>query len=63
LNAYYLPAASNVLYPTITPVNTFRVILNAYFGGKFPLLEDLSYMSNLNDMFGLTEVTNPCLKK
>ena len=30
LNAYYLPAAGKrLLYPSISPVNTFRVILNA----------------------------------
>jgi hypothetical protein len=45
LNAYYLPAGESPLYPTITPVNTFRVILNTYFGQNLPLLEDKSYFS------------------
>ncbi len=44
LNAYYLPGdAKKMLYPEISPVNTFRVIFNSYFGSKFPLLEDRSY--------------------
>ncbi len=45
LNAYYLPGqdASQWLYPGITPVNSFRVILNAYFNGQFELLPDEKY--------------------
>jgi len=43
-NAYYLPGKGNdFLYETITPVNTFRVIFNAYFNGNFRLLDDNSY--------------------
>jgi len=44
LNAYYLPGKGReLLYPTITPVNTFRLILNAYLGGKWPFLKDKTY--------------------
>ena len=44
LNAYYLPGdGAESLYPTITPVNSFRVILDKYFGENFPLLPDVSY--------------------
>ena len=45
LNAYYLPGvdANRVLYPTISPVNTFRVIFNLYFGTQFPLLKDETF--------------------
>ena len=45
LNAYYLPGvdADKVLYLSISPVNTFRVVLNSYFGQDLPLLEDISY--------------------
>ncbi len=43
LNAYYLPESSDrVLYPTITPVNTFRLIFNTYFGENHKLLPDVS---------------------
>lgn len=43
LNAYFAPRASARLYPSITPVNTFRVIFNAYLGTEYELLPDLSY--------------------
>ena len=43
-NAYYLPdGGDQLLYPTITPVNTFRVVFNHYFGTDYQLLEDRSY--------------------
>jgi hypothetical protein len=43
LNAYYLPGVDNsLLYPTITPINTFRVIFNEYFGGNYEYLDDKS---------------------
>lgn len=46
LNAYYLPGEAGAqLYPTITPVNTFRLIFDIYFGDELGLLEDVSYFS------------------
>lgn len=49
LNAYYLPDGGNdMLYDTITPVNTFRVIFNVYFGGKYELLPDISRYADKN---------------
>jgi hypothetical protein len=47
LNAYYLPGnGQDVLYPTISPVNSFRVVLNAYFGADLPLLPDETYFTS-----------------
>jgi hypothetical protein len=44
LNAYYLPEdGAKDLYSTITPVNSFRVIFDNYFGTDFSLLPDVSY--------------------
>jgi hypothetical protein len=44
LNAYHLPGVdSRVLYPTITPVNSFRIVFNAYFGTHLPLLPDRTF--------------------
>jgi hypothetical protein len=44
LNAYYLPENGSAgLYPSITPVNTFRYIFNTYFDGQYELLPDTSY--------------------
>ena len=35
LNAYYFPDQMYAnLYPTITPVNSFRVVLDQYFGTR-----------------------------
>ena len=46
-NAYYFPDQNyELLYPGISPVNTFRVVLNQYFDCKLPMLADSSY--NLN---------------
>ena len=46
LNAYYVNAETKTsLYATITPVNSFRIIFNHYFGYNLPLLEDTSYYS------------------
>lgn len=46
LNAYYLPNDSGQeLYPSISPVNTFRFVLDTYFSGDFGLLKDISYYS------------------
>ena len=45
LYAMFLPGQKNdTLYSSISPVNTFRVIFNTYFGTSLPLLEDRSYM-------------------
>lgn len=45
LNAYYLPGnGDQYLYPSITPVNSFRQIFDLYFGTDLGLLEDRSYM-------------------
>lgn len=52
LNAYYMPGASQEqLYQSITPVNSFRVIFNAYFDTKLPLLPDRSYVFQDQDNF------------
>ena len=46
LNALLLPdAPTGTLYPPRTPVNTFRLIFNTYFGTDLPMLEDRSYFS------------------
>jgi len=44
LNAYYFPNKDyELLYPSISPVNTFRVVFNQYFGADYELLEDKNY--------------------
>jgi hypothetical protein len=61
LNAYYLPGgAEKELYPSITPVNTFRVIFNQYFAGQLPLLADQSCKQNSeHDPYSCVPVIDP----
>lgn len=59
LNAYLLPGiGSTELYPGISPVNTFRLILNHYLGTNLNMLEDRSYLSLMQRPYLYTEVTD-----
>jgi len=64
LNAYYLPGKPMdiLLYPSISPVNTFRVVLNSYFGESLPLLEDKSYYAPNENHAEYELVPNSCLE-
>lgn len=51
-NAYYLPdGGEKNLYPGITPVNSFRVIFDTYFGANYKLLKDTSLYSTYEQPF------------
>ena len=59
LNAYHFPdSGSEFLYETITPVNTFRLLFNIYFGGDYELLEDVLYLSSYNDPYNFIVIDN-----
>lgn len=62
LNAYFLPGVNmeQELYPSISPVNSFRVVLNNYFSTNLPLLEDKSYFAPNQDHERLGLVPNSC---
>jgi hypothetical protein len=46
LNAYYFPEGGNqYLYQSISPVNSFRVLFDAYFNGNYPIIADISNFS------------------
>jgi hypothetical protein len=60
LNSYYFPDNTEGLYPTITPVNTFRLILNKYFGQQYPMLEDRSLYSAYDIPYNYEEIPNDC---
>ena len=60
LNAYYLPGHNDKLYPDITPVNTFRLIFDAYFGGNYGMLPDIAYFSPVPKLYKFSEVPNVC---
>ncbi|NIS78869.1 MAG: hypothetical protein GTO14_01285 [Anaerolineales bacterium] len=47
LNAYYLRGEDNPsLYPAVSPVNTFRIIFDTYFGADYGLLPDRTYFAD-----------------
>jgi len=58
LNAYRLPEGGDrALYPGITPVNSFRLILHHYFGVANELVGDRSHFSTDTRPFDFHDVT------
>lgn len=59
LGAYHLPdGGDKLIVPNMTPVNTFRVVFNHYFGAELEYLENESYFSDweiIYDFFLLTD--------
>lgn len=60
LSAYYLPNVDASLYNTITPVNSFRVVFNEYFGANLDLLPDVGYYSGYKKPYSFKEIPNNC---
>lgn len=60
LNAYYLPGQGTPSpYATITPVNTFRLVLDRYFGAGIPLLPDREFVfRGRSRLYTFREVTD-----
>ena len=60
LSAFYFPGGEpGELYPTITPVNVFRIVFNRYLGGRYERLPDVSYFSEEGSYSDLVIVPNP----
>lgn len=59
-NNYFFPGVdADKLYLDITPINTFRLIFNLYFGEDLPLLQDKNYAQiDINHHFDVFEVTD-----
>jgi hypothetical protein len=58
LNAYHVPGEiRRRLYPRISPVNTFRIILGEYFAGTWGLLPDRSYFSRWDSPYEFLPVS------
>ena len=59
LNAYYLPGPpSTELTDAITPVNSFRLVFDRYFGTGLGLLPDRNFVfRDLAHIFQFTDVT------
>lgn len=65
LNAFYFPDQNYAgLYSSITPVNSFRVIFDTYFGTHLGYLDDHAYFSDIYKPYVFTDVTEqsriPC---
>jgi hypothetical protein len=59
LNAYYLPdGGESALYDCISPVNSFRIVSNYYFGAHLDLLEDRTFYSTWEDPSDFIDVTD-----
>jgi hypothetical protein len=57
LNAYYFPDQDyESLYPSISPVNSFRVLFNQFFGADYALVPDRHYYSSWSFPFDFLEV-------
>lgn len=59
LNAYYLPGVKDPgLYPSISPVNTFRKVFDLYFDADLPILPDRTFIyEDLRHLYKFTDVT------
>ena len=58
LNAYYAPGHASIpWYPSITPVNTFRLLFNHYFGTTYERLPDRSFYSSARYPYKFIDVT------
>ncbi|HUW56289.1 MAG TPA: hypothetical protein VMZ92_06610 [Planctomycetota bacterium] len=58
LNAYYLPGkGTDDLRPDITPINSFRIVLNRYFGTNHEMLEGRYYYSTMVRPYDLKDVS------
>jgi hypothetical protein len=66
LNAYYLPgpvpatgSAGSEIPSTMTPVNSFRLVFDRYFGTKLPLLPDQEFVfRDLQHLYDFSPVTD-----
>ncbi len=62
LNAYYLPdGGEQLLYDSISPVNTFRLIFQYYFNEDIELIEDIALFSTYDTpyKYNIVDALNP----
>lgn len=61
LNALYLPGVDEALIePSLSPVNTFRLIFRSYFGWAGELLPNLSFYSTYDEPYHLEQIARAC---
>ncbi|MCB9799518.1 MAG: sulfatase-like hydrolase/transferase [Candidatus Omnitrophica bacterium] len=64
LNAYYVPdEVKEKLYPTISPVNSFRLLFKEYFNLNYELLPDKTYYAhNEEHCYAFTDITEIAMR-
>jgi len=61
--AYYFPkVGQNIEFETTSPVNSFRVLFNLYFGDEYDLLEDRIYLAPLKKPYQFTDINEILIK-
>ncbi len=64
LNSYYLPGyEGEAIDQAITPVNTFRLIFDAYFGTNFGFIQNRSFYPEGYFSYDFIEVTNGMMRE
>lgn len=59
LNAYYFPDGNyELLYPSITPINSFRVVLDQYLETDMDLLENRNYFASWLSPYQFADVSD-----
>ena len=59
INAYYFPDQDySMLYDTISPINSFKVVMNKYFDGNYELEPDRAFYSDWDYPYRLFDVTD-----
>jgi hypothetical protein len=64
LNALYFSGTPVNVDKAETPVNTFRIIFNQFFNGKYPILENHGYLSTYElpfDLISIPETAPDCI--
>ena len=60
LATFFTPGSESLFYKTITPVNIFRIVFDAYFNGSFGLITDTSYLFTEPRRFDFQEFPMTC---
>jgi hypothetical protein len=60
LSAYLFPDSEPGFYPSLTPVNNFRLVFNTYFKTSLPVLPDKSFYVDINHPYMFEGMQDPC---
>jgi hypothetical protein len=59
LNACFIPGGGGLIYDSITPVNTFRLLFNRLLGTNYDRLPDRSWFSTISRPWHFYDADNP----